>query len=51
MSDTQRQVQVLHRMFVGDPLGEYDRSLDFSPAVTGATFFMSSNDLLQQLGV
>lgn len=42
--------QMLHRMFVGDPIGEYDRLLDFSTAVTGTTFFVPSHDLLKQLG-
>jgi putative iron-dependent peroxidase len=37
-------------MFVGDPPGEYDRILDFSTAVTGASFFVPSHDLLMGLG-
>lgn len=42
--------QMIHNMFVGDPAGEYDRILDFSTAVTGTTFFVPSNDLLESLG-
>ncbi len=41
--------QMLRNMFVGDPVGSYDRILDFSTAVTGTTFFVPSNDLLQGL--
>jgi putative iron-dependent peroxidase len=42
--------QMIHNMFVGDPVGEYDRILDFSTAVTGTSFFVPSNDLLESLG-
>ncbi len=41
--------QMLRNMFVGDPAGSYDRILDFSTAVTGTTFFIPSNDLLEGL--
>lgn len=41
--------QMLHHMFVGDPVGEYDRLLDVSTAVTGTTFFVPSHDLLGRL--
>ncbi len=41
--------QMLRNMFVGDPIGEYDRILDVSAAVTGTTFFVPSNDLLEGL--
>jgi putative iron-dependent peroxidase len=41
--------QMLRNMFVGDPLGDYDRILDFSHAVTGTTFFVPSNDVLESL--
>ncbi|MCS5733558.1 Dyp-type peroxidase [Herbiconiux daphne] len=41
--------QMLRRMFLGDPFGDYDRILDFSRAVTGTTFFVPSNDLLESL--
>jgi putative iron-dependent peroxidase len=40
---------MLRNMFMGDPLGEYDRILDVSTAVTGATFFVPSNDVLESL--
>jgi putative iron-dependent peroxidase len=42
--------QMLRRMFMGDPMGSYDRILDFSTAATGTTFFVPSNDLLESLG-
>jgi putative iron-dependent peroxidase len=41
--------QMLRKMFVGDPVGAYDRILDFSSAVTGTTFFVPSHDLLEGL--
>jgi putative iron-dependent peroxidase len=41
--------QMLRRMFVGDPFGSYDRILDFSTAVTGSTFFVPSNHVLEAL--
>lgn len=41
--------QMLRHMFVGDPIGSYDRILDFSTAVTGSTFFVPSNDVLEAL--
>lgn len=41
--------RMLERMFVGDPPGQYDRILDVSTAVTGTTFFVPSNDLLESL--
>ena len=33
-------------MFVGDPVGEYDRLLDFSTAVTGTSFFVPTATFL-----
>ena len=42
--------QMIRNMFVGDPVGEYDRILDFSTAVTGTSFFVPSNDMLEGLG-
>jgi putative iron-dependent peroxidase len=42
--------KMLQRMFVGAPPGQYDRILDFSRAVTGSTYFVPSNDLLESLG-
>jgi putative iron-dependent peroxidase len=41
--------RMLRRMFIGDPVGDYDRILDFSTAVTGSTYFVPSNDLLESL--
>jgi porphyrinogen peroxidase len=41
---------MIRNMFIGDPAGEYDRILDFSTPVTGTTFFVPSNDLLETLG-
>lgn len=42
--------QMIRNMFVGDPVGEYDRILDFSTAVTGTSFFVPSHDMLEGLG-
>jgi putative iron-dependent peroxidase len=41
--------QMIRNMFVGDPVGEYDRILDFSTAITGTSFFVPSLDLLEGL--
>jgi porphyrinogen peroxidase len=41
---------MIEHMFLGDPVGEYDRLLDFSTAATGTTFFVPSHDLLTDLG-
>jgi porphyrinogen peroxidase len=41
--------KMLQRMFVGVPPGKHDRILDFSTAVTGSTYFVPSNDLLESL--
>ncbi|NMO01666.1 Dyp-type peroxidase [Gordonia sp. TBRC 11910] len=38
--------QMLVKMFVGDPVGNYDRLLDFTTAVTGTSFFAPSADFL-----
>jgi len=38
--------KMLTNMFVGDPVGNYDRILDFSTAVTGTLFFAPSLDML-----
>jgi putative iron-dependent peroxidase len=48
--DPQIIEQMIHNMFIGAPVGEYDRILDFSTAVTGASFFVPSRDLLERLG-
>jgi len=37
-------------MFIGNPVGNTDRLLDFSTAVTGTLFFAPSYDLLSELG-
>ena len=37
---------MLRRMFIGAPVGNYDRILDFSTALTGALFFVPSADFL-----
>ena len=41
--------QMLHNMFIGAKSGLQDRILDFSTAITGATFFAPSNSLLMSL--
>jgi putative iron-dependent peroxidase len=40
---------MLENMFIGDPVGNTDRLLDFSKAVTGTLFFVPSTDLLERL--
>ncbi|HEY4570330.1 MAG TPA: Dyp-type peroxidase [Kribbella sp.] len=40
---------MLHRMFIGEPVGNYDRILDFSTAVTGTLFFTPPADFLDDL--
>lgn len=42
--------RMLHNMFVGCPVGKYDRILDFSTAQTGTTFFAPSAGVLAGLG-
>ncbi len=37
---------MLKRMFVGDPLGNYDRILDFSTAISGTLYFIPTTDFL-----
>jgi porphyrinogen peroxidase len=41
--------KMLQRMFVGEPPGAYDRLLDFSTPLTGATFFAPTRPKLQAL--
>lgn len=41
--------EMLERMFIGEPAGNYDRILDFSEAKTGTLFFVPSFDLLDEL--
>lgn len=38
--------KMLTHMFVGDPVGNYDRILDFSTAVTGTLFFVPTRNML-----
>ncbi len=40
---------MLQNMFVGRPLGTYDRLLDFSTAVTGSLFFVPSSTFLDSV--
>ena len=42
--------RMLSNMFIGEPVGNHDRLLDFSTAVTGTLFFIPSRPLLQKLG-
>ena len=42
--------KMLENMFIGDPVGNTDRLLDFSTAVTGTLFFAPSYDMLGELG-
>ena len=42
--------KMLENMFIGDPVGNTDRLLDFSTPVTGTLFFVPSYDLLATLG-
>jgi porphyrinogen peroxidase len=41
--------KMLQRMYVGDPVGAYDRLLDFSTPQTGTTFFAPTRPTLQAL--
>jgi len=41
--------KMLQRMYVGDPVGAYDRLLDFSTPRTGTTFFAPTRSTLQAL--
>ena len=42
--------KMLQNMFIGDPVGNTDRLLDFSTAVTGTLFFVPSYSLLGDIG-
>lgn len=42
--------RMLENMFIGDPIGNTDKLLDFSKAVTGTLFFVPTYDLLGELG-
>ncbi|GAA1481965.1 Dyp-type peroxidase [Gordonia sinesedis] len=41
--------EMLRKMFIGDPPGNYDRLLDFTTAVTGAQFYAPTIDFLEDL--
>lgn len=41
--------QMLDNMFLGDPVGNYDRILDFSTAITGTLFYIPSAALLDSI--
>ncbi|HET7013496.1 MAG TPA: Dyp-type peroxidase [Streptosporangiaceae bacterium] len=41
--------QMLTNMFIGKPVGNYDRILDFSTAVTGCLFFVPTVEFLDNL--
>lgn len=41
--------EMLRKMFIGDPPGNYDRLLDFTTAVTGSQFFTPTLDFLEDL--
>jgi putative iron-dependent peroxidase len=41
--------KMLQRMYIGDPVGAYDRLLDFSTPHTGTTFFAPARPTLQTL--
>ncbi|WP_169250797.1 Dyp-type peroxidase [Brevibacterium sp. 'Marine'] len=45
-ADVTTTERMLENMFIGDPVGTYDRILDFSNAVTGGLFFVPSQDFL-----
>lgn len=40
--------KMLNNMFIGDPIGNYDRILDFSIAKTGTLFFVPTLDMLDE---
>ncbi|GAA2648988.1 Dyp-type peroxidase [Paractinoplanes durhamensis] len=40
---------MLRRMFLGEPVGTYDRILDFSTAVTGSLFYVPTAEFLDDL--
>lgn len=42
--------QMLENMFIGSPVGNTDRLLDFSTPITGTLFFAPSYELLGELG-
>ena len=42
--------KMLENMFIGEPVGNTDRLLDFSTPVTGTLFFAPSYELLDDIG-
>ena len=42
--------RMIRNMFIGDPVGNYDRILDFSKAVTGSLFFIPTRAFLDGIG-
>lgn len=45
-SDPAVTERMLHNMFIGHPVGDHDRILDFSTAVTGSLFYIPTVDFL-----
>ncbi|GCB34524.1 hypothetical protein KGMB02408_14690 [Bacteroides faecalis] len=43
--------QMLENMYIGNPIGNTDRLLDFRTPITGTLFFVPSYDLLGTLGL
>ncbi|WP_291438610.1 Dyp-type peroxidase [Desulfovibrio sp.] len=42
--------KMLENMYIGDPVGNTDRLLDFSTATTGTLFFVPPMEMLEELG-
>lgn len=42
---------MLENMYIGNPIGNTDRLLDFRTPITGTLFFVPSYDLLGTLGL
>jgi putative iron-dependent peroxidase len=40
---------MLDNMFIGSPVGNYDRILDFSTAKTGSLFFVPTFNMIDDL--
>ena len=45
-SDPAVTERMLHNMFIGHPVGDHDRILDFSTPVTGSLFYIPTVDFL-----
>ncbi len=45
-SDPAVTERMLHNMLIGHPVGDHDRILDFSTAVTGSLFYIPTVDFL-----